>query len=87
LTAEIGFIHFDSAGKDLRYVFGQRYPYNRKGSQDSFSFYSGSKGYVQTALFNEEPSDNFFPLIPRKIERKTMGREFVLAPGTLPFPI
>lgn len=39
------------------------------------------------ALLQEEPSDNFFPLILCKIEGKPVQCEFIFAPGTFPLPI
>jgi hypothetical protein len=87
LTAEIGFIHFDSAGEDPWNILGENSSYYRESSHDPPSFKGCTDRDILTALFNEEPSDNFSPLIPRKIERKTMRREFVLALRTASFLI
>ena len=87
LTSWIGFIYFNSTGKDIGNIFRQRCSDDRQISQDPFSFYSDSQGYIQTALFKEKPSDDFFPLIPRKIERKPMEYKFVFTSGAFPFSI
>jgi len=52
-----------------------------------FSFYSGSEGYIQAALFKEEPSDDFFPLFSRKIKGEKVWFKLVFTLGAFPFPI
>ena len=80
LTSEIGLINLDSTREDIRNIFDKNLPDDCESAENSSPLNRGPKRNRLAALFQQEPRDDFFPLILCQIQGKAMRCEVIVAP-------